>query len=290
MIITHSALRCVAFSILIVFSTVALPAHRFLLDEVAAVVKWEETAIFAKSDIERNNLFGQKTELKTLINHELVYQDALRHKIVIDSEIIDKYLGNIQRQNKFTAEQMQGIYEAAGITEADARHQLTIMYANNMMMDHKIMSRLIIPEKEVIAYYEAHPVTKQAKYKISTAFIKLDATKTKQQHKQEIEQMVKSGKSSFVTWRVPFWLKADEIAEDKQFIFKLNSGDIKIQEVADGFMLYKLDENKPEVTVPLHKRYREITEELRKPRLDGLMTAYTESLFTEASVVYFNQK
>merc|ERR1712146_310880 len=99
---------------------------------------------------------------------ELVFQDALRHKITIDEEIIDKYLANIQRQNKFTAEQMQGIYESAGITERDARQQLKIMYANNMMIDHKITSRLIIPEKEVVAFYEDNPIVKPAKYYIST--------------------------------------------------------------------------------------------------------------------------
>lgn len=287
-----SAHRPFLLLIVILFPTLVMPdsGDRILLDEVAAVVKWEETAVFAKSDVERSNLFGQKVELKDLINQELVYQDAVHHKVTIDEEVIDKYLGNIQRQNKFTQEQMQGVYEAAGITERDARHQLRIMYANSMMMDHKITSRLIIPEKEVIAYYEANPITKQAKYKISTAFIPFDSAKTKEQQKRDIEQQIRVGKSSFVTWRSAFWLKADEIAEDKDFITRMNVGDIKVQQIADGFMLYKLDEKKPEKVVPLHKRYRDIQEELRKPRLEELMSSYTDSLFTAASVIYFNQK
>ena len=85
---TYSLVAVLIVSCFSLFST----QERILLDEVAAVVKWEETAVFAKSDVERNNLFGQKTDLKEMIHSELVFQDALRHKITIDEEIIDKYL------------------------------------------------------------------------------------------------------------------------------------------------------------------------------------------------------
>jgi hypothetical protein len=53
------------------------------------------------------------------------------------------------------------------------------MFAVNRIVDFKIRSGLIAPEKEVVAYYEAHPEMLEPSYQIRRAVIPFSSAQTK---------------------------------------------------------------------------------------------------------------
>ncbi len=92
-----------------------------------------------------------------------------------------------------------------------------------------------------------------------------------------------------VQWAEPFWVKKDDIAENKHFIFNLKVGQSSLpSDRGNGLEVYRLVEKKDERIPTLEERYKEIADILRKPIYQDLMDRYKKQLFETSSVMYLS--
>lgn len=268
---------------------VNLPADAFLIDKIEAVVFAQEGAqVITKADTNKPSLDGRMRTLDELILESLMYLDAKRMKILPDEATIDKHLEAVQRDNNLTLSDLKNIFKASGYTFEEGREQFGMISVVNQLLDYKIRSRLIIPEKEVVAYFNAHPEKIERAYYIMRAVIPYSYSQNKAAQQQEIEEFISSGQGLVkIDWQEPFWRNDSELPDTKRFLTTMNAGETsKPVAMADGFELFQLKEIRPESMRTLDDRYREIVDILRKPKYEQLFTDYKTQLTNNASVLY----
>lgn len=267
------------------------PTDAYLLDTIEAVVLGQEgTEIITKSDIDRPSLGGGIRTRDDIIFERLVYLDAQKHKIFSDEDAVDAYLSAIQREHNMTRDELVGIFTAAGYTFEEGRQQLQMMQSVNSMLDFKIRSNLIVPRKDVEAYYQEHPEFIEASYDLQRAFVPFSTVQSKEEQRATLEQFAKTGRGvGGIEWSQPFTINHSDIAEDKQFIYTMRPREISMpQEISGGFELFRLNEKHEQRLRGFDERYREITDILRRPKYDELLAEYRKKLWVDASVIYFD--
>lgn len=264
-------------------------SKRYMIDETGVFIYGpERDHIVCKSEIDRLSIDGRKLTKESLITEELLYQETIKYKVPVDEAIVDRYLGNIQKEHKLSLDQVKDIFKSAGYTYFEGRNQLRMLYASQVILDNKIRSRLIVPEQEVIAYYNANPIIKEPKYLLEVGFVPTDRSLTMLKQKTTIQESIKTGKAIDAQWREPFWIRSSDIAEGLLFVTTMKPGDIsQPTQVAGGFELYRLKDKKPERLVPLEKRYHEIVSHLQRPVFERMFNEYKKELYNNAYVVDF---
>ncbi len=269
----------------------ALDTSNFILvDQIEAVVYGQEDVeIITKSDIDRPSLGGGFRTKDEIIFEREVLLDAKKHHIPQDEEAVDAYLVQIQREHNLSQEELENIFTASGYTLEEGREQLQMMQTVNTMIDVKIRSNLIVPRREIEEYYRNHPTVIEATYTLQRAFVPQSKKMSAEQQHNVLVKYAQTGKgASGITWSDPFTINHADIAENKQFIYDMEPGQISTpQEVSGGFEMFKLVEKTPQTVKSLEESYREILEILRRPKYDELMEKYKAALMKNASVVYF---
>jgi len=262
----------------------------YLLDTIEAVVRIQkDTEIITKSDVDRPSLGGEMRSLQDIVFERSLFLDAKRQGIPCDEDALEAYLMAIQHEHNLTRDGLKSIFTAAGYTYEEGREQLQMMQTSNTMIDFKIRSNLIVPRKDVVAYYQAHPQVVEPSYVLQRAVIPLSSTKTKEEQKRELAIFSKNKKGVHnIIWSELFSIDQSDIAQEKQFIITMEPGDISLPiEISDGFELFRLVEKTEERVLTLDERYREIADILRQPKYEELLQAYKDSLFDTASITYF---
>jgi hypothetical protein len=261
-----------------------------LVDQIEAVVYGQEDVeIITKSDIDRPSLGGGFRSKDEIIFEREVLLDAKKHHIPQDEEAVDAYLAQIQREHNLSQDELENIFTGSGYTLEEGREQLQMMQTINTMLDVKIRSNLIVPRKDVEEYYRNHPTVIEATYTLQRAVVPQSKKLSPEQQQKVLEKYAQTGKgASGIVWSDPFTINHSDIAENKQFIYDMQPGDISTpQEVNGGFEMFKLVEKTPQNIKSLDDSFREIVEILRRPKYDELMEKYKEALAKNASVVYF---
>ncbi len=264
----------------------------YMIDTIKVIIYSDEgTDIITKSDVDRPSLDGTFRSLDDIVLERLMYLDAKRFKILPDEESIDKHLKAVQRENNLTLDQLKQIFKSAGYTYEEGRQQFAMMTTINSLLDFKIRSRLLVPEREVMAYYKSNPQTEPTRYYIERAVVEYPADEdAKIDLEKDLQAYASSGQgTTIINWSAPFWINEPDLAEDKQpIIVALQKGEISAPlPIEQGYELFKLVDKKEERLVPLEDRYREISNILRKPRYEALMEEYKKQLLDSASIVYF---
>jgi parvulin-like peptidyl-prolyl isomerase len=264
-----------------------------LIDSIVAIVYGpERTRIICDSELRRMGIDGRRRTLPDIILEELMYQQTIKYKIPVDESAIDKYLLDIRRKNNLSLEQVKEIFKRSGYTYQEGREQLAMMYASSTMVELKIMQRLGVTEQEVIAFYEANPIYKEAKYQLERSFIPYKSSISHDEQKMMIERdIIKKGKASELQWGTPFWLKESELSEVMEFVNSMNIGDVSVPlEDSDGFEMYRLTAKRDRCVVSLEKRFREISDILKMPKYQQEMEKYRDELLAAAHIVYLIEK
>jgi len=262
-----------------------------VLDSIIAVVYCEDdTFIITKSDLDRPGIDGVFRSLDDRIMEALLYSEAKKYKMLPTKEAVDKHLQAVQQENNITRDELYDIFRKAGYTPEEGKEQFSRLSAISSLIDFRIRSRLIIPERDIVAFYDEHPVWEEPAYKVQRGLVPVAKKRDLTKFKKELERFIKTGMGSIrVKWDDPFWMQHDEIAESWNFIKSMNVDEIKIvQETADGFELVKLSAKKERRQKPLEERYREIAEILRRPKYEELLSEYKKNLLDAASIVYFD--
>ena len=276
--------------LLLFFVVFYIRAELFLIDQIEVVISdVEGVEIITKSDIEKPSLAGGFRPKDELVFERLIVIDAKKHKIPQDEEAVDAYLAQIQREHNLSNEELENIFTSAGYTIQEGRQQLQIMQTVNTMLDVKIRSNLIVPQKDVEAYYNEHPEVIEATYTLERAYVPFSKKISKKQQYTILKRYINNEiKVKGVTWSEPFTVNHSEISETKNFIYTLPVGQISSpQKISGGFEMFKLVAKTPEYKRTLDESYREIVDILRRPKYEELMRNYRDALFEKASIVYF---
>lgn len=264
-----------------------VPDNYILLDRPAVMVYGpERDHVICESELNRPSIDGLPSTWQNLVDNELVLQEAMRYKIPIDLSVADKYILSIRKQHGLSMDDVNAIFRNAHLSPEQGRQELVKMYTKNSVIEHKILSRLYIPQQDVEAYYHAHPIIKPTKYELQLGLVPFNGKDPLEQKKDIIAHIKKEG-VAHIQWSESFWLKEDEIAEDKQFILSLKPGRISApMQTPRGFELMKLCSKKEARPVSLEKRYREIVTHLREEKAQVMIEDYLKDLRKGASLAF----
>ncbi len=262
----------------------------YVIDTIKVVVFGDDrTDLITDLDCKRPSLDGQTRSQEDLILEELIYQDAARYKMLATDESTERHLMAVQREHNLSLDDLKNIFASAGYTFEEGKAKFGVMSTVGQMLDFKIRSRLIVPEKDIEHYYKEHPVYSDETYQLANALIKREDDQTLDEVRAEIEQLIQTGSSSLqITWSEPFWVKVEEISQNRQFIKKMQPGEVAIAEESDeGIEIIKLMSKQEQKLLTLEERYREIADTLRQPKYEELFNNYRKELFDNASLIYF---
>lgn len=263
---------------------------RYKVDAIEAIIYGEiDTILITHSEALRPGLDGQPKTLDDTIFENLVYLDAKRIGGVPSDEDIQKHWEEVKKQNGLSEVDMQRIAAQSGYTLQEAKAQLGKMSGINQMFDFKVRSGLFVSKHDVEHYYHEHPEIRPAEYCIARAVVPFSDLEPKHEMKTRLEEYATTGKGNVrIAWSEPFWLKHDQIASDKQFIYHMKIGQVsKPIEIQQGFEIFKIVDKKAECQVPLQERYDEIALLLKRPKYEELLNKYKKELYDKATIVYF---
>ena len=266
---------------------VKLPDSAYIIDRVEAVIFGSEvTDLVTLSNIQRIGFDGQYHNKDDVIASRLMFHDAMRYRITMDEAAVEEYMKKVAKNTGSSLNDIKAMFSEAGYTYEEGRREFAIMFANNQMVDHKIRSRLIIPEQLVVEYYEANPIITQASYILERGFVPT-VPQNQEEIQKKVDTFIKTGKGLDVSWYQLPEVSQEDIAEDKQFIVSLKKGEIsKPIQIRGGFEIFRLKEKKPAHVVPLDDRYREIVEILRRPKFEEMLADYKKELLGASSILY----
>jgi parvulin-like peptidyl-prolyl isomerase len=258
-------------------------------DSIRAVIfTLDGNEIITQSEVLRPSLQGEQRSLDDILFETLVCLDAKKHKIEPDEDAVDRYLAKIMEENKINLTQMEEIFRQGGRTLKEGREELRKMQSFGAMINFKIQSNLLVPRKDVIAYYEANPQIKPARYNLRYVQIPFYSMMTKAEQQKDLIKKIRAEGIDFLGLSEPFWVTHGEIAEEKEFIYKLKPGKISAPQITeDGFEFYYLVTKEEEAVISLEERYRDIVNILMQPKYTEMLAEYRKKLFDNASIIYF---
>jgi hypothetical protein len=280
----------ISSTLLIAEDTETIDTSNFiLLDQIEAVVYGSEVEIVTKSDLDRPSLGGGFRTREEILFECQVLLDAKKHHLPQDDEAIDAYLTKIQREHNLSEKELEQIFTSSGYTVEEGRELLQRMQIINTMLDIKIRSNVIVPRKDVEEYYKNNPTVIEATYTLQRAFVPQSKRISAQQQQTILINYSKTGKGvAGIEWSDSFTINHSDIAESKQFIYSMESGEISLPvAITDGFELFKLVEKTPEVVKTLEESYRDIVDILRQPKFEELMQGYRDHLNKNTSAICF---
>lgn len=264
-------------------------SKRYKIDGILAVVPSSEgNRVIMESSITQPAIDGTMRTQEDLIRAARLYSEAAKYGMLPSEQDIDEHLNMIKRENKLTHDDIVKLFDSAGYTFAEGREQLAEMSAINTLLSVKIHSRLLIPEREIRAYYEANPEYMEAQYELQYGVMSFMMNETKEEQFEKIEDALKEGKEvPHIEWRNPYWTSAEEIAEDRKFVTQMKPGEVRMtQELLDGFEFFKMLNVAERRLKTFEERYTEIADILRRPRYERLFSEFEQHLEATMPVIF----
>lgn len=268
------------------------PKKLVLLDGIEVVFRGSEgnVDLITHTELMRMELDGSQPNLEKKIANIAFAQEAKKWRLWPSPEEIDKQLQALAESNKKTPAEFDDLLITIGYTPQEGRAAFAQMNAVSSLINFKVTANLIVPESQVLAYYNDHPEVEPASYYVQYAFVPFAQTKTQDEQLRALELLAQSGdRNDSLSWEDPFWIKEDQLAQDKQFIAQLMVGRTSEPvKVPRGFELFRLVNKKQERLKSLDERYAEIATILRKPKYAELMSSFQKELLDNASIIYFD--
>jgi len=259
-----------------------------LLDTIEVVIETlEGTEIITRSDVERPALQGTARTVDEQVFEALVYLDAKKHKVEPDEDAVDRYLAKIMQDNGLNLHELEEVFRQGGRALKEGREELRKMQAVNGMIDFKIRSNVIVPKKEVEAFYNDNPEYEPAQYQLEYALVAFNKDVQKEAQKKQLEAQIARGDMTGIRFGNPFWVDAQDLAQERQSIGTLQNGQSIVFVTEEGFEVYRMLTLKERRLRTLQERYRDIASLLMQPKYQQMMEDYNKQLLNGASLLYF---
>ncbi|MBY0110363.1 MAG: hypothetical protein K2X90_04600 [Candidatus Babeliaceae bacterium] len=268
------------FACLIVF---LLPARMQLVNEIVVIIYHEMgTVVVLASDI-RPALDGHMQTLREIILNKLMQLDALYHKIIVTQQEAEKYIENIQKQNRLSRKAVEELFTQAGYTYAQALEYLRGRQMIEQVVEFRVKSdkRMMVSRAQAEERYHENPPMIEAIYTLAIAFISQE-----QLGKNTLSDYLKIITiDSDLQFDEPFDLKESEIADDRKIILTHKEGEIVFTEAVDGgFEITRLIKKIPAKVKPFDDCYMEIVTKMRQERLKEVFESYYKLLLSQATL------
>lgn len=260
----------------------------YKIDGIMAVIPSPEgNEVITESEIHRPAIDGTMRTEEDLIRGARFYLEAKKYGMTPTESDIDAHLNSIKRENNINHDQIVELFDSAGYTYEEGREQLGKMSSVGTLLSVKVNSRLLIPEREVRAYYDEHPEYIQAAYQLQHGIMPFLEDMNKEQQRKRIEATLRAQKSiPLIEWGDPFWVEDEDLAEDKRFLTEMKPGEIRLsKELANGFELFKMHDLRERRLKSFEERYTEIADLLRRPRYERLFSEFEEQLKATMPVI-----
>ncbi len=261
------------------------------IDGIKAVVRGSEgTDLVMSSELQRLKLDGSPNTLEDTVTNLAMFNEAKKYHLLPTPEEIDKQWMMMAQSNHKTPKELDDMVIVAGFTPQEARNEFAQMNAVNSLVSFKVTGNLIVPEADVVAYYNENPEIEFANFYVEYAFVPFSFTKTKEEQLKQWQSIArKKDPQHLLKWQEPFWIRENELAIDKKFISQLAVGEISQPvQTFDGFEFFRLINKKEECLKPLDERYGQIVNILRKPKFMELMDTFQKGVRDSVSVIYFD--
>jgi len=248
--------------------------------------------------------------LDQLIGSELLWQEAKKEGIQVESKVVDERLA--QWKKRFpTDEACKKALEEMNISEDQVRADIQRNLAIEKLIVQRIVDKIAVPEKEAKEYYDAHTdMFKQPEQvHASHILIKVDP-EAKQSDKdealkkiKEIQQKEKKGEdfgelakansqcpSSSKGGDLGFFGRGQMVPPFEEAAFSLKPGEVSdIVKTRFGYHLIKVTDKKPESTVPFEDIKGRIEQYLKQGEVQKEVRELVDELRKDAKVEIFHK-
>lgn len=272
--------------ILLVLCVQTVWAERKVVDEIRTVVYHEDGArIILASESTRPDLDGRQTTLLDAICEELILADAQRFHITVTPDDVERYLGELQKNNRMSRSGIEHAMEEMGYSYQEGMEKLRRRQVVEQMIDNRVRNdkRFMVTQEDVAAFSDANPVFDEAVYTL--AEVVLDKEPVRDMTQAELDAL---------PWEEPFEVKERDLAEEMQFLANAKVGDIVARDHIDGeWELTRLVAKKArrrlgldDIIDPKNQKtlYDRIVDVLRMQRYDTLIEEYRANLLKDATL------
>lgn len=264
---------------------------RVRVDGIKAVFRGSKGPdLILESELKRPKLDGTPNTLESALNNLAFAQKADEYHITPTPEETEKQYEMIARNNNKTKKELDEMVIQAGFTPSEARKEFAQINAVNSLLSYKISGNMVVPESEVMAYYEENPEYEPAAYEIQMALVPFSTTQTRPEQLTQLQTLANAqDPQGIINWGDPFWVNESDLAADKKFITQLSEGQISLpKEQLNGFAMIRLVKKRAERLKTLDERYGQIVNLLRQPKYSELMTKFQKELMDNASIIIFD--
>lgn len=264
---------------------------RIFVDGVKAVFRGTEGVdVVLASEANRPKLDGSPNNLQDTLTNLAFTQEARRYHIFPTPDEIEKQYEMIAQNNSKTVKELDEMVKQAGFTPQEARKEFGQINAVNSLINYKVTGNMVVPESEVIAYYQENPENEPAAYQIQVVVVPFSVTQSREQQLAQLQTLANAkDPNGVLNWGEAFWVNEEDLAADKKFITKLAPTEISLpKELFNGFEMFRMVSKRSSRLKTLDERYGQIVTLLRRPKYTELMTKFQKDLMDNASIIIFD--
>ncbi len=246
--------------------------------------------------------------LEGLISRELLYQESQKKGVKVTKEKLETEYERLK--NRFPSEEeFKNRLSSLKISEADVKTQIERGMVIQEFIDEEIGGKVVVPEKDVKAYYDTHPDSfkQPEQVRASHILIKVDpqadeAQKAAARKKlEEIRRRLLKGEDFVALARefsegptsvkggdLDYFGRGQMVKPFEDAAFALKIGELsEVVETRFGYHLIKVTAKRPETIVAYVDIKERLQKYLKDQKVQEEVTVYIEDLKTKAKVERF---
>ncbi len=95
--------------------------------------------------------------LKAIITQKMLENEAGKFANKVDESEVDRYIANVENEGHINDAQLRQQLQQAGMSYDDFRAKVRRQVEAMTMIDQEVRQKIVIPDNEIAAYYNAHP-------------------------------------------------------------------------------------------------------------------------------------
>jgi peptidyl-prolyl cis-trans isomerase C len=246
--------------------------------------------------------------LESLISRELLYQESQKKGVKVNKEKLETEYEGLK--NRFPSEEeFKNRLSSLKISEADVKSQIERGLVIQEFIDGEVGGKVVVPEKDVKAYYDTHPDSfkQPEQVRASHILIKVDPQADETQKAaarkklEEIRRRLLKGEDFVALARefsegptsvkggdLGYFRRGQMVKPFEDTAFALKVGELSdVVETRFGFHLIKVTGKKPETTIAYVDIKERLQKYLKDEKVQQEVTVYLEELKTKAKVKKF---
>ncbi len=258
-----------------------------------------------RKGVDYDSLAVKAEVLESLINQELLFQEAKRGGFSVKEETVDAQLEKVRQQYGSEAAFREAL-AAVGQSEDEVRQQLRRYLMIQELVHERLYQQATVSEETLRAYYEGHPdlFRQPANVLASHILIRIrpDAgEEEKQAARSDLEalRLRLEGGEDFLTAAAEFTKRrANAEGGDLELVmrgqmprafedaaFTLEPESLSpVVETEKGFYLIKVIDNTPETIIPFEKVREELKKRLTQEKVEQDLRGYVAQLRERATI------